>query len=542
MAKSDLMDRVVNLAKRRGLVFPSSEIYGGFRSTWDYGPLGVLLKRNVKDAWWRSMVQLRDDVVGLDAAILMAPKVWEASGHLATFTDPLVDCRNCKERFRADQLPESGACPNCGAKDSFTEARKFNLMFKTYVGPVEDDAVGRVPAPRDRAGHLRQLQERADDDAQEAAVRHRADRQVVPQRDHARQLHLPHARVRADGDGVLRAARRQPDAGTSTGARSGTAGTSTSGSPRTMLRLRPHDPDELSHYSIGTSDVEFLYPWGWGELEGIANRTDYDLTQHAEVLGQGPHATSTRRTTERYVPYVIEPAAGADRATLAFLLAAYDEEEAPDDEGGREAHGAAPRPAARADQGRGAAAVARTRSSCRSPTRSPTTLRPHFMIDVDNAGSIGRRYRRQDEVGTPLCVTVDFDTLDDHAVTVRDRDTMAQDRVPIDKLLAELQADWVSHERRLVLRDSGRRARRVPRRAKAAYQERIAELEAAPREEGRQPTRSFRATGEEAARVPRRVERARRPVPTQPLRRAASAPRPRTATCPNDDDVVDVDE
>ena len=184
--QADLMDRVVNLAKRRGLVFPSSEIYGGFRSTWDYGPLGVLLKRNVKDAWWRSMVQLRDDIVGLDAAILMAPKVWEASGHLATFTDPLVDCRNCKERFRADQLPESGACPNCGAKDSFTEARQFNLMFKTYVGPVEDDAVGRVPAARDRAGHLRQLRERADDHAQEAAVRHRADRQVVPQRDHAR--------------------------------------------------------------------------------------------------------------------------------------------------------------------------------------------------------------------------------------------------------------------------------------------------------------------------------------------------------------------
>ncbi len=170
------MDRIVNLAKRRGLVFPSSDIYGGFRSTWDYGPLGVLLKRNVKEAWWRSMVQRRDDIVGLDAAILMAPKVWEASGHIATFTDPLVDCRQCNERFRADQLPASGACPNCGAKDSFTESRQFNLMFKTFVGPVEDDTVGRVPASRDRAGHLRQLQERRHDDAQEAAVRYRADR------------------------------------------------------------------------------------------------------------------------------------------------------------------------------------------------------------------------------------------------------------------------------------------------------------------------------------------------------------------------------
>ena len=192
-ADPKLMDRVVNLAKRRGLVFPSSEIYGGFRSTWDYGPLGVLLKRNVKDAWWRSMVQLRDDVVGLDSAILMAPKVWEASGHVATFTDPLVDCRNCKERFRADQLPESGACPNCGAKDTLHRGAQLQPDVQDARRPGRGRRVGRVPAARDRAGHLRQLQERADHDAQEAAVRHRADRQVVPQRDHARQLHLPHA-------------------------------------------------------------------------------------------------------------------------------------------------------------------------------------------------------------------------------------------------------------------------------------------------------------------------------------------------------------
>ena len=207
MAKNDLMDRVVNLAKRRGLVFPSSEIYGGFRSTWDYGPLGVLLKRNVKDAWWRRMVQLRDDIVGLDAAILMAPKVWEASGHVATFTDPLVDCRNCKERFRADQLPDSGACPNCGMKDTFTEARQLQPDVQDLRRPGGGRRLGGVPAPGDRAGHLRQLRQRADDDAQEAAVRHRPDRQVVPQRDHAGQLRVPHPRVRADGDGVLRAAR-----------------------------------------------------------------------------------------------------------------------------------------------------------------------------------------------------------------------------------------------------------------------------------------------------------------------------------------------
>ena len=206
MAKADLMDRIVNLAKRRGFVFQSSEIYGGFRSTWDYGPLGVELKRNVKDAWWRSMVQLRDDVVGLDAAILMTPKVWEASGHLETFSDPLVDCRNCKERFRADELPESGACPNCGAKGSFTEARQFHLMFKTHVGPVEDDGAIAYLRPETAQGIFVNFRERPDHNAQEATFRDRANRKVLPERDHTGELHLPHARVRTDGDGVLRPA------------------------------------------------------------------------------------------------------------------------------------------------------------------------------------------------------------------------------------------------------------------------------------------------------------------------------------------------
>ena len=285
MAKNDLMDRVVNLAKRHGLVFPSSEIYGGFRSTWDYGPLGVLLKRNVKDAWWRSMVQLRDDIVGLDAAILMAPKVWEASGHIATFTDPLVDCRNCKERFRADELPDSGACPNCGMKDTFTEARQFNLMFKTFVGPVEDDA---------SVAYLRP------ETAQGIFVNFRTCRR-------------PRARSRrsASRRSASRSATRSRPATSSSGRASSSRWRwSTScrpttapqwyeywcqerfrwyidlGIPEDQLRLRPHETEELSHYSAGTSDVEFMYPWGWGELEGIANRTDYDLAQHAKFSGQ----------------------------------------------------------------------------------------------------------------------------------------------------------------------------------------------------------------------------------------------------------------
>ena len=281
-----LMDRVVNLAKRRGLVFPSSEIYGGFRSTWDYGPLGVLLKRNVKDAWWRSMVQLRDDIVGLDAAILMAPQVWEASGHLATFTDPLVDCRNCNERFRADHLPESGACPNCGAKDSFTEARQFNLMFKTHVGPVEDDASVAYLRPETAQGifvNFKNVQTTARKKPPFgiAQIGKSFRNEITPgnfiyRTREFEQMEMEYFVPPEEGDEVVRVL----------GAAALPSGTSSTGSPKTMLRIRPHDAEELSHYSAGTSDIEFLYPWGWGELEGIANRTDYDLTQHAKFSGE----------------------------------------------------------------------------------------------------------------------------------------------------------------------------------------------------------------------------------------------------------------
>ena len=365
-----LMDRVVNLAKRRGLVFPSSEIYGGFRSTWDYGPLGVLLKRNVKDAWWRSMVQLRDDIVGLDAAILMAPKVWEASGHLATFTDPLVDCRNCKERFRADHLPESGACPNCGAKDSFTEARHFNLMFKTLRRPGGGRRVGRVPAARDRAGHLRQLQERADDHAQEAAVRHRADRQVVPQRDHARQLHLPHARVRADGDGVLRAARRRREVVRVLGA----------GAVPLVRRAR-HPRGDAAHPPARPRRAVALLrrhrATSSSRTRGVGASSRASPTAPTSTSRSTPSSrartsrTSTRSTTATTCPHVIEPAAGADRATLAFLLAAYHEEEVKGEK----------RTVLRLDRrlapipGRGAAAVAQREARAARRATSPPRSR-----------------------------------------------------------------------------------------------------------------------------------------------------------------------
>ncbi len=428
MTKPDLMERVVNLCKRRGLVFPSSDIYGGFRSTWDYGPLGVLLKRNVKDAWWRSLVQLRDDVVGLDAAILMAPRVWEASGHVATFTDPLVDCRNCKERFRLDQLDDTSVCPNCGERDSFTDARQFNLMFKTHVGPVEDEGSVAYLRPETAQGIFVNFTNVVTATRKKppfgiAQVGKSFRNEITPgnfifRTREFEQMEMEFFVPPEDGDKWFEywcgeRFRWYVDHGIK----------------EDQLRMRPHDPEELSHYSSGTADVEFAYPWGWGELEGVANRTDYDLKQHAEFSGQDL-SYFDQENDRRYLPHVIEPAAGADRATLAFLLAAYDEEEVRGEK--RTVLRFHPRLAPIK-----VAVLPLSKKETLTPVADEVAarLRPHFMIDLDAAGSIGRRYRRQDEVGTPLCVTVDFDTIDDRAVTIRDRDSMEQERVPIDELL-----------------------------------------------------------------------------------------------------------
>jgi len=437
MAKPDLMERVTNLCKRRGFVFPSSEIYGGFRSTWDYGPLGVLMKRNVKDAWWRSMVQLRADIVGIDAAILMAPKVWEASGHLSTFTDPLVDCRVCKERFRADHLPASGACPNCGAKDSFTEARHFNLMFKTFVGPVEDDASTAYLRPETAQGIFVnfanvQTTSRRKPPFGIAQIGKSFRNEITPGNFifRTREFEQMEMEFFVPPDDAPRwyeywcqeRLRWFTDLGI----------------PAERLRLRPHDPEELSHYSAATSDVEFDYPWGWGELEGIANRADFDLTQHAKFSGEDL-TYFDQENDRRYVPHVIEPALGADRAMLAFLLAAYAEEEIPNDKGGTEKRTVLRLHPRLAPVKVAVLPLSRNDKLVPVADEVAARLRAHFMIDVDSAGSIGRRYRRQDEVGTPCCVTIDFDTLDDRAVTVRDRDSMTQERVAIDDLVACLQ-------------------------------------------------------------------------------------------------------
>jgi glycyl-tRNA synthetase len=427
------LDQVVNLCKRRGFVFPSAEIYGGFRSTYDYGPLGVLLLRNVKDAWWRSMVQLRGDIVGLDAAILSPPAVWEASGHLKNFTDPLVDCKVCHQRWRLDKLEDPHTCPNCGAKDSFTEARQFNLMFKTFAGPVEEDAAVAYLRPETAQGMFTNFANVVQTNRLKppfgiAQVGKSFRNEITPQNWIFRtrefeQMEMEYFVPPSESSQWYEywcAQRLQwfIDLGI----------------PDSMLRLRAHEADELSHYSRGTSDVEFLFPWGWDELEGVANRGDYDLTQHATHSGQRLDYFD-QATGERYVPHVIEPAAGATRAMAAFLLAAYDE-----DTVGGEA-----RTVLRLHPRLAPYKVAVLPLSKKEPLLAlshevAASLRPRYMVDEDDTQSIGRRYRRQDEIGTPLAVTVDFESIDDKAVTIRDRDTTEQVRVPIDRLVDEIAA------------------------------------------------------------------------------------------------------
>jgi glycyl-tRNA synthetase len=428
-ADPSLFDKVVNLCKRRGFVFPSAEIYGGFRSTYDYGPIGVLLLRNVKDAWWRSMVQLRDDIVGLDAAILSPPAIWEASGHLKNFTDPLVDCRSCKERFRLDKLDDPGTCPNCGAKDSFTEARQFNLMFKTHAGPVEDTAAAVFLRPETAQGMFTNFMNVLNTTRKKppfgiAQVGKSFRNEITPGNFVFRtrefeqmemEFFVPPAEAAQWYEyWCAERFRWYVDLGM----------------PESLLRLRPHEADELSHYSSGTSDVEFLFPWGWDELEGIANRGDYDLTQHAQHSGEKLEYYD-QAANERYVPHVIEPAAGATRTMMAFLMAAYAEEEVRDEQ--RTVLRLHPRLAPYK-----VAVLPLSKKDTLTPVARDVLakLQGHFMTDYDETQSIGRRYRRQDEIGTPLCVTVDFDSLDDKAVTLRDRDTMEQERVPIDDLVA----------------------------------------------------------------------------------------------------------
>jgi glycyl-tRNA synthetase len=446
----DRNDAVVSLAKRRGFVFPAADIYGGSRSAWDYGPLGVELKENLRRQWWKTMVTSRDDVVGLDSAVVLPPVVWEASGHLATFSDPLTECTNCHKRYRADHLeeeyerkkgkaPANGladiACPNCGNRNTWTEPRQFSQMLKTYLGPVEDSSGLNYLRPETAQGIFLNFNNvltstrkkppfgiaqtgksfRNEITPGNFIFRTREFEQmemeffVEPGTDEQWHEYWLTARWDFYLDLGL-----NPD----------------------NLRFYEHPKEKLSHYSKRTVDIEYRFNFGgkeFDELEGIANRTDFDLKTHSEHSGVDL-SYFDQANNERWTPYVIEPAAGLTRATLAFLLDAYVEDEAPNTKGGvdkRTVLKLDPRLAPVK-----AAVLPLSRNADLSPKARDlaAALRKHWNIEFDDAQAIGRRYRRQDEIGTPFCITVDFETLDDQAVTVRERDTMMQERVALDKI------------------------------------------------------------------------------------------------------------
>jgi glycyl-tRNA synthetase len=428
MAKRTLtgtsLDTLVSLAKRRGFVFQSSEIYGGLSSVWDYGPVGVELKRNVKDVWWKSMVRERDDVVGMDASILMHPDIWVASGHVDSFSDPLVECQECNRRFRQDQL-DSEACPNCGG--AFGEPRQFNLMFKTFLGPVEDSSATVYLRPETAQAIFVNFENVQTTSRKKipfgiAQLGKSFRNEITPGNFTFRTREFEQMELEffcepgADEEWHDYWMNFSMDWFKKYGIRG------------EKLLLRNHEADELPHYSKASADVEYEFPWGWGELETISNRTDFDLKAHAEKSGKDLSYFDDQKK-ERYVPFVVEPSMGADRSALAFLADAYDEE----------GEGKEMRVVLRFHPDIAPFQVAVLPLS-KKDTLSPTAkrvhdlLRPHFNTQYDDTQSIGRRYRRQDEIGTPLCVTVDFDTLDDDSVTIRNRDTMEQIRIPIENL------------------------------------------------------------------------------------------------------------
>ena len=431
------LDALASLAKRRGFIFQSSEIYGGISSTWDYGPLGVELKRNIKDAWWRKFVWERDDMVGLDSSILMNPEVWRASGHVDSFTDPLVDCRECRQRWREDQLEER-KCPACSGE--LTEARNFNLMFKTFIGPVEDDTSVAFLRPETAQGIFVNFENVLNSSRKRLpfgiAQIGKAFRNEITTGGfifRTREFEImeieyfvePGTDEEIHDQWIKDCLTWYTDLGVR----------------EERLRVRPHDADELSHYAKATYDIEYLFPWGWGEIQGIANRTDFDLKAHSERSGHGLTYFDQAENI-RFTPYVVEPSAGVDRAAMTFLVDAYTEEEAPTASGGTQKrvvmklHPAiAPVKVAILPLSRNERLVPLAREVYDAVRQSGAV---DGFVQYDDAQSIGRRYRRQDEIGTPLCITVDFDSLDDNAVTIRDRDTMEQTRIPIASLDSEL--------------------------------------------------------------------------------------------------------
>jgi len=474
---TQLMDKLVSLCKRRGFIFQSSEIYGGLNGAWDYGPLGVELLRNIKDEWWKAMT-LREDIEGLDAAILMHPRVWEASGHVENFTDPMVDCKQCKSRYRLDILFEDISikkqkevlraldpqkyqgqqkdeliaeefkkiidasptsvlnllnCPNCGNKGTFTEARKFNLMFKTFVGPVEDSSAVVYLRPETAQGiFVNFLNVQA------------ASRQKIPfgiaqigkafrneintknflfRTREFEQMEMQFFVKPGTDDKWFEYWREQRmqwfiDLGMK----------------KDKLQWHRHEADKLAHYAKDAYDIEFEFPFGWGEIEGIHNRTDYDLSRHEEYSGKSMKYFD-EETKEKFTPYIIETSAGASRSLMAFLVNAYHEEEAPTAEGKMEMRVVMKFHPKLAPMKAAIFPLVNRDGMPEIAKNIEKDLRPHLRVFYDDSGAVGRRYRRQDEIGTPFCITVDSQTLQDQTVTVRERDSMLQERVAFDKLL-----------------------------------------------------------------------------------------------------------
>jgi glycyl-tRNA synthetase len=424
------MDKLVSLCKRRGFIFPSSEIYGGLGACYDYGPLGVELKNNVKKAWWKAAVQERDDMVGLDASILMHPQTWVASGHVEGFADPLVECKQCHQRWRADHIKD-GKCPACGGE--LTEPRMFNLMFKTFIGPVEDEASVVYLRPETAQGIFVNFQNVLN------SIRRKLPFGIA-------QTGKSFRNEITTGNFIFRM-REFEQMEIEYFVKPGSDEQwfkhwveqrfnwySNLGIKKENLRLRQHAKDELAHYARDCYDIEYLFPIGWSELEGIANRTDFDLKQHSKFSGKDL-SYFDEETKQHFFPYVIEPSAGVDRSVLAFLADSYDEEK--DKEGLRVIlrlhYALAPIKVAVLPLSRNEKLIPLSREVYDS-------LRKCWMVQYDDAQSIGRRYRRQDEIGTPFCVTIDFQSLEDRQVTIRERDKMRQIRVPIEVLKSTLEA------------------------------------------------------------------------------------------------------
>lgn len=423
------MDKIVSLAKRKGYIFKSSEIYGGINSCYDYGPLGIELKKNVKELWWKSMVYERDDIEGVDASILMHPKVWEASGHVEGFTDPLVDCKICKSRFREDNVDTSKPCPVCGNKESFTEARSFNLMFKTFMGPVEDSASIVYLRPETAQGIFVNFHNVREASRQKlpfgiAQIGKAFRNEITPGNFTFRtrefeQMEMQFFVKPGDDDKWFKYWMEKR-----------MAWYERLGLDKNKLRFHEHGPDELAHYAKGAYDIEYQFPFDWQEIEGIHNRTDFDLSRHTEYSGRNMSYFDDQ-TQEKYIPYVIETSIGCDRTVLTCLIDAYAEEEE--------------RVVLRLDP-----AIAPIKAAIfplvkkdgmpEMAKKIADDLRGNYRVFYDESGAVGRRYRRQDEAGTPFCITIDNESLEKDTVTIRHRDSMKQDRVAasqIKKYLSE---------------------------------------------------------------------------------------------------------